>query len=94
LPEADVPSDPQVTSASAIIEVVQQGISAITYTDLKNAGFPVDNVNPNNLHLSHSGIEIATDWDGDTDVFFESNERILFYADPAFSRGRQAIHIS
>jgi len=86
LPEADVPSDPQVTSASAIIEVVQQGISAITYTDLKNAGFPVDNVNPNNLHLSHSGIEIATDWDGDTDVFFESNERILFYADPAFSR--------
>jgi hypothetical protein len=81
---------PEATAARAIVELTQPGITAITYADLQAATFPVNAVNPNNLHLTHAGTEVAIEWDGDTDVFFESNERILFFADPLPNRWQAA----
>ena len=84
---------PIVEGEVAIIEVSQRGITEITYLELTEIDFPVESVNTDNLHLFHSGnevgddpIEVAIQWDGDTDQSFETGERILFYADPRFSR--------
>jgi hypothetical protein len=46
----------------------------------------VGSVDPNRLHVTRAGIEIAADWQGDTDAAFEPGERLLFYAEPRFSR--------
>ena len=70
----------------AAVEVDQPGLTALSYTALKTAGFPVDQVDPHSLHLGRAGVEIAIEWDGDTDAYFENGERIIFYADPRFSR--------
>ena len=83
IPGVEIPS---VTTAKAIVEVTQTGITSLTYNDLLSAGFPVNSVNPYNLHLAHAGTEVAIEWDGDVDVNFESNERVLFFADPVPSR--------
>jgi hypothetical protein len=88
---------PEATSQVAIFEVEQRGITQVTYTDLSSIGFPVGTgtglVNVNNLHFYHSAetvgdppIEVAIHWEGDSDTYFESGERFLFYANPRFSR--------
>jgi Peptidase family C25/Propeptide_C25 len=68
------------------IEVSQVGITAITYEALKASGFPVDSVNPQNLHLARAGQAVSYEWDGDGDNKFEPGERLLFFAEPRFSR--------
>ncbi len=70
------------------IEVSTPGVTAITYAALLAGGFPVGNVDPKNLHLAHAGSanEIAAEWDGNTNAIFEPGERLLFYAEPRFSR--------
>ena len=70
----------------AVVEVEQTGVVAITYADLQNIGFALSGVNPVNLHLTRDGTAIAYQWDGDGDAVFEPGERLLFYADPRFSR--------
>lgn len=75
--------DPESTF---IVEVNQPGLTAITYQQLANAGFPVNDANPKNIHLNRDGVEIAVQWDGDADTDFSAGERILFYADTRFSR--------
>ncbi|MBN1318257.1 MAG: hypothetical protein JXA42_22440, partial [Anaerolineales bacterium] len=77
------PWDPDETVA---IEVNRSGLTKLTYQGLAAAGFPVDNVDPNNLHLTRDGAEISIHWDGDADTDFSAGERILFYADARFSR--------
>jgi hypothetical protein len=88
LPEAQTTAttpfeNPALTAA---IEVDQPGITVLTYDLLQSAGFPVSQVDPNNLHLSHGMTEIPFDWKGDSDSDFEDTEEIWFYAAPRFSR--------
>jgi hypothetical protein len=70
------------------IEVSTPGLTAITYAALFASGFPMGNVDPQTLHLAHAGSadEIATEWDGNNNTLFEPGERLLFYAEPRFSR--------
>jgi len=79
-------SNPNEVGSAWIIEVASPGLTAITYAALTEMGFPVASTDPHALHLSRAGTEIATEWDGDEDNRFEPGERLLFYAEPRFSR--------
>ncbi|MGH2592650.1 MAG: C25 family cysteine peptidase [Anaerolineae bacterium] len=68
------------------VEIASPGPTALTYEALAAAGFPVGSADPQYVHLTRSGSEIAAEWDGDGDAAFEAGERLLFYADPRFSR--------
>lgn len=76
----------QNTVTTAAIEVNQRALTAITYADVAAAGYPLSGVDPANLHLTRGGTEVAWQWDGDGDAKFEAGERLLFFADPRFSR--------
>jgi len=66
--------------------VETEGIYALDYTTLADAGLPVGSIDPSTLRLIHSGSEIAARWDGDGDTSFEAGERLLFYARPRLTR--------
>lgn len=68
------------------IEVEQTGLTEVTYQALLEAGYPVDQINPYQLHLKRGATPIAYEWDGDIDDAFEPGERLLFFAEPRFSR--------
>ena len=68
------------------IEVVESGITAVTYADLTATGFPIQTANPQNLHLKHDGVAVPIEWIGDGDAAFENDEYFLFYAAPRSSR--------
>lgn len=74
------------SSSLTSIEVITRGLTALTYNALNNAGFPVASADPHLLQLTHHGQPIAAEWSGDNDTQFEPGERLLFYADPQFSR--------
>jgi len=74
------------SSPTVAIEVSEVGITAVTYAELADTGFPVGSANPQNLHLKHGGVEVPIEWIGDGDTIFEANEKFLFYAAPRFSR--------
>jgi hypothetical protein len=76
----------QTSAPRAVVTVNATGLTQITHEALAASGFPVASVNPQNLRLAHSGIEIAAEWDGDGDASFEPGERLLFFAAPRFSR--------
>lgn len=76
----------QAEALRVAVEVNQRGLTAITRAMLSAAGIPVAELDPSRLSLTRAGVEIAAQWDGDGDDLFESGERILFYADPRFSR--------
>lgn len=84
-------SQPNIQNSGAaesawVVQVTTPGLTAITYEALDMMGFPVSSADPRFLHLSYRGSEIATEWDGDGDASFEMGERLLFYANPRFSR--------
>lgn len=68
------------------VEVRSTGLTALTYDALAASGFPIDSIDPHNLHLRRAGNEIAAEWAGDDDALFEPGERLLFFAEPRFSR--------
>ncbi len=68
------------------VEVAAPGLTAITREALVGAGSPLASADPRYLHLARAGIEVATEWEGDADALFEAGERLIFYADPRFSR--------
>lgn len=76
----------QTEGPRVAVEVKARGLTEITHETLSGAGIPVSEFSPARLHLSRAGAEIAFQWEGDDDSQFESGERILFYADPRFSR--------
>ncbi len=78
--------DPNEFGSAWIVEVASPGLTAITYAALIEFGFPVTSTDPHALRLARSGNEIAAEWDGDEDTSFEPGERLLFYAEPRFSR--------
>jgi hypothetical protein len=76
----------QSGAARAILSVAQPGLTAISHADLTGIGFPLDGVDPQTLSLHRAGQAIAMQWEGDGDGVFDPDERLLFYADPRFSR--------
>jgi hypothetical protein len=61
------------------IPTVQDGIYRLTYSDLQQAGFPVDAVNPKNLQIFHRGVEQAIFVNGEGDGTFNNSDFIEFY---------------
>ena len=76
----------QTGSPRAIVSVAQPGLTAISHASLAAIGFPLIGIGPQLFHLTRAGSEIAMQWDGDEDSVFEAGERLLFVADPRFSR--------
>lgn len=70
------------------VKVVETGLYALTYSDLQNAGLPVTTLDPRTLKLSHGypRQEAAIFIEGEADGVFHPGDRLLFYAEPAFSR--------
>ena len=76
----------QLTGQAVVIEVDEVGLTAVNHAELIGAGFSLSGVDPDKLHLSLNGVAIPFEWDGDGDTQFETNERLIFYANPEFSR--------
>lgn len=68
------------------LEISQTGITSISSDALKASGYPLEKIDPRYLRLFHSGQEVAYQWQGDQDAHFEPGERLLFFAEPRFSR--------
>jgi hypothetical protein len=76
----------QTGAPRVIVSVAQPGLTAISYAGLAAIGFSLAGVDPLSLRPTHAGSEIAMQWDGDEDAAFDADERLLFVADPRFSR--------
>lgn len=77
-------------SGTSLIKLVveQAGLYELSYSMLKQAGVPVDTLDPRRLQLTHGwprqGMAILVD--GEADGQFDPDDRLLFYAEPTFSR--------
>ena len=87
---ASTPHNSNVVGSMWAIKVITPGLTAISYEALAAMGFPVVSADPHALHLARAGIEIAAEWDGNGNASFEPGERLLFYAEPRFSRWTSA----
>jgi hypothetical protein len=85
-PSVDAASLEQGGSPRALLSVEQPGLTAISHASLTAIGFPLAGVDPQFLRLVRAGNEVAMQWEGNGDGVFEAGERLLFYADPRFSR--------
>ena len=61
--------------------VNEDGIYKITYQDLQEAGFPVDQVNPQLLKLYNKGAEIPIFFEGEEDGVFNENDYFEFWGE-------------
>jgi hypothetical protein len=86
LPGRPLISSADTASATAVLELTQAGVYQVTYASLAAAGFPVNQVNPLHLKLTHAGQEIAYEWAAAQDSIFSPGETLRFYAQPSFSR--------
>lgn len=68
----------------ALIDVERPAWVALTRAGLEAAGVPL--VSPQRLRLRQGAHEVRMLWEGDADEEFEPDERLLFYAQPRFSR--------
>ncbi len=85
---APIQSTDVITGDPFQVLVDEAGLYALTYDDLASAGLPVDTLDPRTLRLTH-GLprqEIAIQVEGESDGVFDSGDRVLFYAEPQFSR--------
>ncbi|RMF01457.1 MAG: hypothetical protein D6768_10605, partial [Chloroflexi bacterium] len=75
-------------STTLKIVVSQAGLTALTRADLQAAGVPVDSLDPRTLQISYgtSFAPVAILVEGESDGVFDSADRVLFFANPAFSR--------
>jgi hypothetical protein len=69
-----------------LIEVDAPGLTALRPEALRAAGFPVDGNDPARLRLTQGGSDVLMQFEGNGNTAFEAGERLLFYADPRFSR--------
>ncbi len=81
-------SSATASAPSVKVLVEQAGLFALTYDDLSAAGLPVDTLDPRTLRLHHGQPrrEVAIWLEGEGDGAFDPGDRLLFYADPIFSR--------
>lgn len=61
------------------IPVVEEGIYRLSYTDLQNANFPVDVIDPRNFQLYHRGVELTIEVSGEEDAKFDPVDYVQFY---------------
>ncbi|MDW8396348.1 MAG: C25 family cysteine peptidase [Anaerolineae bacterium] len=71
-------------SVLALIDVERPALIELTRAQLHAAGVAVGS--PHRLRLRQGGQEVRMIWEGDADDVFEPDERLLFYAQPRFSR--------
>ncbi len=62
------------------ISIKESGLYRISYTDLKNAGFPVDQTAPSTIRVFHHGREMAVYINGESDGVFDAGDYVEFYA--------------
>jgi hypothetical protein len=77
---------PATAPGSFKVEVGADGLYQITYDALKSAGFPLDTMNPEHLHLVAGGEEIAIQVNVGLDGVFTPGDRVLFYGQADRSR--------
>ena len=70
------------------IRVTQSGLYELSYNALQVAGLPVSTLDPRSFQLLHGypRQEVAIQVQGESDGRFDPGDRILFYAEPQFSR--------
>ncbi len=61
------------------IGVAEDGIYRISFSDLQNAGFPLNTTDPRRLQLFHRGEEVAIHVEGEGDAVFNTTDFIEFY---------------
>lgn len=61
------------------IKTAEDGLYRISYTDLQQAGFPVDIVDPRKIKMYHRGSEIAINFEGQLDARFDPADYLEFY---------------
>ena len=61
------------------IAVEAEGLYALSYTALSEAGLPVNDIDPQSFQLFHNGQEVAIQVSGEEDGDFGINDQILFY---------------
>ena len=61
------------------IKLAENGIYRLSYTDLTNAGFPVNTIDPRRIQLFHRGEEMAIYIEGEGDAVFDPTDFIEFY---------------
>lgn len=85
---AQAPLESLASTPSTKILVNGAGLYALSYSNLQSAGLPVNSLDPRTFTLSHGypRQEIAILIEGETDGVFNASDRLLFYAEPEFSR--------
>ena len=68
------------------IQVNQDGIYQLNYTDLVAAGLPVDSLNPQTLQVFNQGTEVAIWVEGEADGSFDTDDYLLFYGQKATTK--------
>jgi hypothetical protein len=70
------------------IIIRDRGLYQLTYDTLAAAGLPVDTLDPRTLLISHGSqfTPVTAFVEGEDDGVLNSGDRLLFYAEPAFSR--------
>ncbi len=66
--------------------VKEPGIYEITYQDMKDAGLPVDTLDPRTLKLLDFGREVAITVTGEADSHLDPTDRLLFYGEGVDTR--------
>lgn len=61
------------------IPVAKDGIYRLTYSNLQNAGFPVNSVDPRRIQIFHRGVEQRIVVQGENDAVFHPADYIEFY---------------
>ena len=61
------------------IGVKADGLYALTYSDLRDAGLPVDTLDPTKLRMFYLGREMAIQVEGEGDGRFDPDDMLLFY---------------
>jgi len=61
------------------MDVAVDGFYRLTYADLAQAGFPVDQVDPRQLQVTVGGVEVAIWAPGQEDGTFDAGDWLLFY---------------
>ena len=82
-------SQPAANGTNTIkVKVTQSGLYELSYNALQAAGMPVSTLDPRSFQLLHGypRQEVAIQVQGESDGRFDPGDRILFYADPQFSR--------
>ena len=61
------------------VPVAKTGIYHLNYTDLQNAGIPINSIDPRRINVFHRGVEQAIFVQGQADAHFDPTDYLEFY---------------